>query len=304
MNTSIDSKKIFKDPKKFVLRVISALFLFLLVIFLLYNNWNLFVIFVIFVQVVAIYEISSIFSKKYYVDRFFLFVIAFYFDVLVYINSVDIITILNNIKLNSDKLILIFLSIIFIFLIFSINFVIYLQNNLKDKYKHKNEVLDYVDFIKSNINVYDYFLNSLGLNLLILFYVVIPFSLVIFISSLKNGNLLMLIVFTNFFNDIFAYFFGKIFGNRKFFEFISPNKTLEGFIGGFIGGILGGLFWVYFSNLHLILSLYKVFVLIFLMSLFAPFGDLFASFIKRSFDLKETSNVIPGHGGVLDRFDS
>jgi CDP-diglyceride synthetase len=242
--------------------------------------------------------------KKYYVDKFFLFFIALYLDILAYLNSLNVITILSNFRFNSDKLIFIFLSIIFIFLIFSVNFISYLQNKLKEDYKKSEIEKNILEFIRENSSIYSYFINSLGINIIILFYAIIPFSLVIFISSLKNGALLMLIVFTNFFNDIFAYFVGKVFGNKRFFEFISPNKTLEGFIGGLIGGILGGMLWGYFSNLYLIIGVYQLFILVFLMCLFAPFGDLFASFIKRSFELKETSNIIPGHGGVLDRFDS
>jgi len=300
----IYNKKILKDPKKFILRIISGIFLFLIAVFLLFNNWSLFVVFVVIIQLLAIYELNSIFMKRYYVDKFFLFFIALYLDILAYLNSLNVITILSNFRFNSDKLIFIFLSLIFIFLIFSVNFISYLQNKLKEDYKKSEIKKNILEFIKENSSIYSYFINSLGINIIILFYAIIPFSLVIFISSLKNGDLLMLIVFTNFFNDIFAYFVGKVFGNKRFFEFISPNKTLEGFVGGLIGGILGGMLWVYFSNLYSIVGIYQLVILIFLMSLFAPFGDLFASFIKRSFELKETSNIIPGHGGVLDRFDS
>jgi len=300
----IYNKKILKDPKKFILRIISGIFLFLIAVFLLFNNWSLFVLFVVIIQLLAIYELNSIFMKRYYVDKFFLFFIALYLDILAYLNSLNVITILSNFRFNSDKLIFIFLSIIFIFLIFSVNFIGYLQNKLKEDYKKGEIEKNIFEFIKENSSIYSYFINSLGINIIILFYAIIPFSLVIFISSLKNGDLLMLIVFTNFFNDIFAYFVGKVFGNKRFFEFISPNKTLEGFVGGLIGGILGGMLWGYFSNLYSIVGIYQLVILIFLMSLFAPFGDLFASFIKRSFELKETSNIIPGHGGVLDRFDS
>ncbi len=300
----IYNKKILKDPKKFILRIISGIFLFLIAVFLLFNNWSLFVLFVVIIQLLAIYELNSIFMKRYYVDKFFLFFIALYLDILAYLNSLNVITILNNFRFNSDKLIFIFLSLIFIFLIFSFNFISYLQNKLKEDYKKSEIEKNILEFIKENSSIYSYFINSLGINIIILFYAIIPFSLVIFISSLKNGDLLMLIVFTNFFNDIFAYFVGKVFGNKRFFEFISPNKTLEGFVGGLIGGILGGMLWGYFSNLYSIVGIYQLVILIFLMSLFAPFGDLFASFIKRSFELKETSNIIPGHGGVLDRFDS
>jgi CDP-diglyceride synthetase len=300
----IYNKKILKDPKKFILRIISGIFLFLIAVFLLFNNWSLFVVFVVIIQLLAIYELNFIFMKKYYVDKFFLFFIALYLDILAYLNSLNVITILSNFRFNSDKLIFIFLSIIFIFLIFSVSFIGYLQNKLKEDYKKSEIKKNILEFIKENNSIYIYFINSLGINIIILFYAIIPFSLVIFISSLKNGALLTLIVFTNFFNDIFAYFVGKVFGNKRFFEFISPNKTLEGFVGGLIGGILGGMLWAYFSNLYSIVGIYQLVILIFLMSLFAPFGDLFASFIKRSFELKETSNIIPGHGGVLDRFDS
>lgn len=300
----IYNKKILKDPKKFILRIISGIILFLVAVFLLFNNWILFVVFVVIIQLLAVYELNSMFMKKYYVDKFFLFFIALYLDILAYLNSLNVITILSNFRFNSDKLIFIFLSLIFIFLIFSVNFISYLQNKLKEDYKKSEIKKNILEFIKENSSIYSYFINSLGINIIILFYAIIPFSLVIFISSLKNGALLMLIVFTNFFNDIFAYFVGKVFGNKRFFEFISPNKTLEGFVGGLIGGILGGMLWGYFSNLYSIVGIYQLVILIFLMSLFAPFGDLFASFIKRSFELKETSNIIPGHGGVLDRFDS
>ncbi len=304
-NMEIKDRKLVKDPKKFILRIVSGFSLFLLAIFLLLYNWHFFVIFVVVIQLIAIYEVVTIFSKKYYVDKFSLFFIALYLDILIYFNSFDVITVFSNFRFNSDKFIFFLFSIFFIFLIFSINFIFYLQNTLKESYKKLDkEEKSILEFIKSNTNIYNYFINSLGVNFIILFYVVIPFGLVIFISSLRKGDLLMLVVFTNFFNDIFAYFIGKVFGNKKFFEFISPNKTLEGFIGGVIGGILGGLIWTYFSNLYLILDVYKLVILVFLMSLLAPFGDLFASFIKRSFELKEISNIIPGHGGVLDRFDS
>ncbi len=304
MNT-VKNEKLIKDPKKFILRVVSGVFLFLFSLFLLLYNWNLFVIFVVIIQLIAIYEVITIFSKRYYIDKFFLFFIALYLDILIYFFSFNILGIFNIFEFNSNIFVLFLFSIFFIFLVFSINFIVYLQNNLKESYKKfDKEEKNILEFIKSNNDVYNYFISSLGINFIILFYVVIPFALVIFISSLKKGDLLMLVVFTNFFNDIFAYFMGKVFGSRKFFEFISPNKTLEGFIGGVVGGVLGGLFWAYFSNLYLVLDLYKLVVLIILVSLMAPFGDLFASFIKRSFELKEVSNVIPGHGGVLDRFDS
>ena len=101
--------------------------------------------------------------------------------------------------------------------------------------------------------------------------------------------------------DIFAYIFGKAFGKNKIIPSISPNKTLEGYLGGFSLTIL---FFILFFNMNNIiwtyLDLFYLTVIIFL----AFFGDLFMSFIKRMYDIKNTSNILPGHGGILDRLDS
>ena len=101
-------------------------------------------------------------------------------------------------------------------------------------------------------------------------------------------------------SDTFAYFVGRSFGKRNIVPTISPNKTLEGFIGGFIGCILTG--WIGSLSLGLPLN-FGVGIGV-IVGILAPLGDLFESKLKREANKKDSGTLLPGHGGVLDRFDS
>ncbi|MGB5823227.1 MAG: phosphatidate cytidylyltransferase [Proteocatella sp.] len=102
-------------------------------------------------------------------------------------------------------------------------------------------------------------------------------------------------------SDTCAYFAGMFFGKHKLIPEISPKKTIEGAIGGIIGTvILTLLFATYFKEPNL---LYFI-PLAVIGSIVSQIGDLFASAIKREFGIKDYGNLIPGHGGILDRFDS
>lgn len=101
--------------------------------------------------------------------------------------------------------------------------------------------------------------------------------------------------------DTIAYFGGKKFGKRRFLSNISPNKTLEGFL---IALFLTPLILMAFLALFSTYNPLKVFVLILLVSLFSVLGDASASLFKRVAGVKDSSNLLPGHGGVLDRIDS
>ena len=106
------------------------------------------------------------------------------------------------------------------------------------------------------------------------------------------------------FSDIGGYIFGKTFGGKKLTK-ISPNKTISGSIGSFVLSYMGFfLLYFYFNNLLFVRIDFKaLFFLPFLISLICQLGDLFISYYKRKAKLKNTGNLIPGHGGLLDRID-
>lgn len=133
-------------------------------------------------------------------------------------------------------------------------------------------------------------------------YISIPFQCIVKIYEINNlsFNLVWIVFLIAFSNDIFAYFIGKKFGNKKLIPNISPNKTIEGSIGGILGTIS---ILLLVSILFGLKTEYMVIIAI-LGSIVAQVGDLFASSIKRYSGVKDFSNIIPGHGGIIDRFDS
>jgi phosphatidate cytidylyltransferase len=109
------------------------------------------------------------------------------------------------------------------------------------------------------------------------------------------------VIILNFSVDIFAWFFGKNFGKNKLWPAVSPKKTIEGTVGGVLSSvILTSIYW------HFLLGGVKIPLVIgfFILASFAQLGDLVQSKMKRTFEIKDSSNLIPGHGGVYDRVDS
>ncbi len=106
------------------------------------------------------------------------------------------------------------------------------------------------------------------------------------------------------FSDVGGYVFGKTFGGKKLTK-ISPNKTVSGSIGSFILSYIGFfVIYFYFSDLLFVRLQIEVLVFIpFFISLICQLGDLFISYYKRRAKIKNTGNLIPGHGGLLDRID-
>ena len=147
--------------------------------------------------------------------------------------------------------------------------------------------------------------NSMLRQQLPLLYVLIPFSLITLTPSIINNTYNPYIVFGILIiiwsNDTFAYLVGKNFGKHKLFERVSPKKTIEGFIGGLIFGVISALVIALTTSS---LSILHWIVLSIIISIFGTIGDLVASKFKREANIKDSSNLIPGHGGFLDRLDS
>jgi phosphatidate cytidylyltransferase len=102
-----------------------------------------------------------------------------------------------------------------------------------------------------------------------------------------------------------AYFIGRKFGKHPLAPHVSPNKTIEGYLGGVasaaIGGVLLALLW---GLRYPAMTPIQGLILGLILGIFSPLGDLGESMLKRQFNVKDTSNIFPGHGGVLDRMDS
>lgn len=139
-----------------------------------------------------------------------------------------------------------------------------------------------------------------------IFYVVFFMMFVAFISGMKNGKILIwYAIFAAWGTDVFAYMVGMIMGKHKFSK-ISPKKSIEGCIGGTVGAILLMLAYTYVANTYLGMNYSYLFIIGIgiILSLLGQIGDFAASSIKREVGIKDYSNLIPGHGGMLDRIDS
>lgn len=136
-------------------------------------------------------------------------------------------------------------------------------------------------------------------------YAAMLLSFVFRIRSMEAGLLLsFFVLISSWMNDIFAYFVGSAIGKHKFSPKVSPNKSVEGFIGGILGaGLIGFAYGTVFAEQLPLSGLYCA-IIAALGAIPAVIGDLAASAIKRDNQIKDYSNLIPGHGGMIDRIDS
>lgn len=124
--------------------------------------------------------------------------------------------------------------------------------------------------------------------------------------SMPNGKFLIWYIFISAWGtDTFAYFTGMKFGKHKLTK-ISPKKSIEGSIGGTVGAIVIALIYTAVVNKYANLGMSYIFVAIatLVLSILSQLGDLSASSIKREMEIKDYGNLLPGHGGILDRIDS
>ena len=136
-----------------------------------------------------------------------------------------------------------------------------------------------------------------------LVYCFVPFLLFCFFSiptkESYNPSLPLGILFLNFALDTGAYFAGKSLGKRPLFARVSPNKTWE----GYVGGIVLCFIFSFIFQLYIPVPPFSWFAIAAILCVFSPLGELVESLLKRNMNLKDSGSILPGHGGMLDRFD-
>ena len=177
-----------------------------------------------------------------------------------------------------------FLSAIILLIIFSYNIWIFSVSILSIC------LLSFYEWIKNDFkNNYFGFLLIFNFGFWSIFYAVIDNSAFVFYALIILNTALF---------DSFAYLVGSNFGKTYIAKGISPNKTLEGFIGGLIASVSLGCLAGYIFDMYILIIIFVI------GSIFAFIGDLLISYFKRQSGVKDTGTILPGHGGVLDRVDS
>ena len=139
---------------------------------------------------------------------------------------------------------------------------------------------------------------------LIIRYLVLSFGFLMFLPFSRGSYepfIIIYILILIWSNDSFAYLVGKNFGKRKLFESVSPKKTIEGFLGGVVFTIVAAVVISYYSDLF---SRLHWIILSVMVSVLGTVGDLVESKFKREAKIKDSGNIMPGHGGMFDRLDS
>ena len=132
-------------------------------------------------------------------------------------------------------------------------------------------------------------------------YIVVPWTCMVMLRNYAFGKQILDTLFVCTWGcDVGAYIGGKMFGTTKLCEHVSPGKTVQGFIAGIIGSLIVNAIAIYFFAL----PAYPLIFIGFICGIFGQVGDLAESLIKREAGEKDSGSLIPGHGGMLDRFDS
>ena len=147
---------------------------------------------------------------------------------------------------------------------------------------------------------------DVALTILGFLYAGVLFSFVYLVNTKPSGAFLVWLIFIgSWLCDTAAFYSGKFFGKHKLCPEVSPKKTVEGSIGGMIGAtVFSGIYGIIISRYTNVIPTYHYFLIGALCGIVGQLGDLVASSIKRYAGIKDYSNLIPGHGGILDRFDS
>lgn len=280
-------------------RIITGIVLAAVIIPLVYLGGVYFLIFGILMSMVASFEMMNMFYKKRNSLNKLRFIIPIFtglITLMVYLVNV------NNV--NQFWLVVIFLSCI----IFSLGAVVFIQDSHADDMLSCVMTLCYCGLLIGYVISIRYIGEASPAPMKGLFLKNIPNTIETNFSGIRLFAYLYLIVIGT---DISAYFFGSRFGKRKLAPSISPNKSVEGAVWGLIMGAIVGTLFAFLSKLITVSDFQSgllASIIVILISLVVSFmvqlGDLIASKLKRAYEIKDFGKIFPGHGGVLDRFDS
>tara|TARA_B100001248_G_C27370994_1_gene451627 strand:- start:777 stop:1328 length:552 start_codon:yes stop_codon:yes gene_type:complete len=162
-------------------------------------------------------------------------------------------------------------------------------------------ILSITEFFSISVKICKNKLSLFISNFFFIFFIFFFCLIFLFASSYPQLKILLtLLLIGCISSDIGGYVFGKIFGGPKLIKKISPNKTFSGAIGSIIFSTFTICFLVYYFNNTLSI---KLFLLGIITSIACQIGDLIISFLKRKAKIKDSGNLLPGHGGILDRLD-
>ena len=248
-------------------RVISAAIMLLICVPLLLKGGLIYQIGVILISMWGLHEFLSLKDDKKEIPAFICF--------LSYTSL--LLLELNNLKTNTYTLAIDYRLLSGIFLVFLIPTILYPN---KKVYSIKDAF---------------YFIGAI-------FFLGIGFSMLLTIRNISLITMVYLILIATI-TDTFALITGKLIGKHKLIERVSPNKTIEGTLGGmFFGVLISSVYYQLVIDPNV--SLWYLITMTSFLSIMGQFGDLCFSAIKRYFNAKDFSNIIPGHGGILDRLDS
>lgn len=246
-------------------RLVSGIILLILTILVVMAGGNLLFAFTLFISLIGMMELYRVVDMNKKTPGIIGYIAALTYYGLIYFNQEEY----------NLLLFILFILLLMTFYVFSFP-------------KHKTEEIAIVFF---------------GL-----FYVGILLSYIYQVRGLDDGAIIVWLIFIGAWgSDTCAYCVGMLFGKHKFFPKLSPKKSVEGHIGGVVGAaLIGFIYGIIFQDRITVISNPQVAFAIIsaAASVISQIGDLAASAIKRDYDIKDYGKLLPGHGGILDRFDS
>lgn len=257
-----------QDKNNFIIRLLSGILLIVLLFFVLYMGGDLLFLVSLLLSIIGLIEIYRVLGLNKNILSYLGFVFTFIYYYTIYNYKIDGILLF---------LIVMLLSLL-IFYVFS-----FPSFSIKD----------------------------ISLTMFSIIYVAMLFSFVYLIREQFGDygkQMVWLIFISSWGSDTFAYVTGKLFGKHKLTLLLSPKKTIEGAVGGVLGSFILGVIYAYFMFRKITvatrISMFRIGIACAFGAFISLLGDLTASAIKREFGVKDYGDIIPGHGGVLDRFDS